>query len=188
MNRIFAFILAIFLAGCASIAQPPSLTWLHVGNMSYESQVPGLGTSQRYESPAGKIDVYVYDLRRNDWKSGVSDPQFTAHFESTVNEVRLLAQRGLYTDLQVDAASDVMVSGNLFRTISFRFSFDGKPMISTTYLTAQNGHLLKYRVSIYAASGLDVAAVAQSFIEENLGSSHVSPPRNGVRAGVSKGL
>lgn len=190
MNRIIAFILAIFLTACTSVGQlpstPSSLSWQHIGSTSYESQIPGLGTSQRYTSPAGWIDVYVYGLRRNDWKSGVTDPQFAAHFESTVAEVRLYAQRGLYTNLQVDAVRDVAVSGSLFRTISFRFSRDSKPMISTTYLTAQNGQLLKYRVSIYATSGLDVSAVAQSFIEENLRSGHVSPSHN--VAGVSNGL
>lgn len=193
MNRILTFILAIFLTACTSIAQPPSgpssLAWEHTGSTSYEAQIPGLGTSERYASPAGWIDVYVYGLRRNDWKPGVSDPQFASHFESTVAEVRLYAQRGLYANLQIDAARDVVVAGNVFRTISFRFSRDSQPMISTTYLTAQNGQLLKYRVSIYAASGLDVAAAAQSFIEKNLRSGRSDSSHDvDVQVGVSNAL
>jgi hypothetical protein len=171
MNKIFALVLSLFFAACAAAAQEPSApapVWQHTGSASYEQKMPGLGTSQRYASSAGWIDVYVYDLRRNDWQSGVSDPQFAAHFDSTVDEVRFLAQRGMYADLQVDAVRDVVVSDHLFRTIRFRFSRDGKSMISATYLTAQDGHLLKYRVSLYAESGLDVAAVAESFIAENL--------------------
>jgi len=174
MSRLLTFAFFIFLTGGTSIAieqppsAPPSLTWQHVGSKSYESQFPGLGTSQRYESPAGYIDVYVYSLGRNDWKPGVSDSQFAGHFESTVTEVRTLAQRGLYTNLQMDAIRDLVVAGNTFRTIHFYFSANGKPMNSATYLTVHNGQLLKYRVSIYAASGLDVTAVAQSFIKENL--------------------
>ena len=176
MKRFLAFTLAILLSACASVAQSPSapsaLAWRHTGSTSYEPQFPGLGTQQTYASTSGEIDVYVYGLRRNDWAPGISDPQFAAHFERTVADVRLIAQRGLYTNLQVGTARDVMVSGQMFRAVSFRFSLNGKRILSTIYLTARNGQLLKYRVSIDAASGLDVDAVAQAFIEENLRSGH----------------
>jgi hypothetical protein len=136
--------------------------------MSYEAKSPGLGTSQRYTSASGWIDVYAYGLRRSTWKPGVSDPQFAEHFDSTVREVRQFAVLGTYAGLRVGAVRDVVVSGQPFRTIAFEYTRDHKPMHSTTYLTAQNGQLLKYRVSIYAASGLDVDAVARQFIETNL--------------------
>ena len=61
-----------------------------------------------------------------------------------------------------------MVAGQAFRTVTFRYTRNEKPMHSMTYLTARNGQLLKYRVSIYAASGLDVASVAKEFVEENM--------------------
>ena len=189
MNRVFVFALTIFFTGCVSIAQPPSLVWQHMGSLSYEPYSPGLGTSQRYVSQEGWIDVQVFGLGRTGWKLGVSDPQFAASFESTVRtDVRLFGLFPTITNLQFDAATrDIVISGSPFRTISSRFSHDGKPMISATYLTAQNGQLLKYHVSIYTASGLDVAAVAQSFIEEDLRSGHlrsghVTPSRNGAQA------
>lgn len=185
MNRVLAFVLSVILVGCASTAQPPrvvsSLEWRQVGGItSYEQRFPGLGTSQRYESSAGWIDVYIYGLGRNDWTAGISDPQFAAHFESTVAEVRLYTQRGMYTNLQIGTFRDVPISGSVFRTIRFHFFRGGKPIASTTYLTAIGGQLLKYRVSIYATSGLDVDTVARSFIEENLRSGPSIRSRNTV--------
>lgn len=54
-------------------------------------------------------------------------------------------------------------------------------MTSAIYLTARNGYLLKYRVSIYAADSLDIVDVAESFIEENLRSVDISPSLNGMK-------
>lgn len=191
MNKILAFALSLLLAACASTeppqSAPPSVSWQHMGSKSYESENPGLGTSQRYASAAGWIDVHVYGLRRNDWKPGVSDPQFAAHFQSTVAEVRYMGQRGMYGNLQIGATRDVQVAGQVYRTVSFRFSRDNKPIVSATYLTAQDGQLLKYRVSLYAESGLDIDAVATSFIEERARPSRVGPAKGVALLGTGTG-
>jgi hypothetical protein len=192
MRRFRAFALGLLLAACAPVAQSPSapssLAWRHTGSTSFEPRYPGLGTAEHYASTWGVIDVYVYGLGRNDWAPGVNDPQFAAQFEETVDDVRQFAQHGVYVKLRVGATRDVVVSGQMFRCVSFRYSIDGKPILSATYLTARNGQLLKYRVSIGAASGLDVDAVAQAFIEENLRSGRVSSSRNVVLAGPRYGL
>jgi hypothetical protein len=192
MGRFLAFALGILLTACAPVAQSPSapssLAWRHTGSTSFEPQYPGLGTAEHYASAWGVIDVYVYGLGRSDWAPGVNDPQFASQFEETVDDVRQLAQHGVYGNLHVGATRDVMVSGQIFRSISFRYSINGKPILSATYLTARNGQLLKYRVSIYAVSGLDVEAVAQAFIAENLRSGQVLSSRNVVLAGLRNGL
>jgi hypothetical protein len=190
-----ALLLTLFLAACAtttapttaitatttpseattaapSASQAPTLSWLRRESIDYEKDNPGFGKSDRYASTAGWVDVFTYDLRRNtsqtSWQSGVKDPQFSAHFESTIDEVREIAKRGTYTNLKINETKDITISGQAFRTVSFTFERNGRLLHSATYLTATNGQLLKYRISIYEASKLDIQAVAQTFIEENL--------------------
>jgi hypothetical protein len=190
----FALLLTLFLAACASTTtttattvtttpaeattaapptnQAPALSWLRRESIDYEKDNPGFGKSDRYDSTAGWVDVFTYDLRRNTsqsaWQSGIKDPQFSAHFESTIDEVRTLAKRGTYANLKINETKDITISGQAFRTVSFTFERNGRLLHSATYLTATNGQLLKYRVSIYEASKLDIQAVALTFIEENL--------------------
>lgn len=171
MRHIAALFLLVLVSACATVPPPapqPSLVWRQEGTTSYESRSPGLGISHRYVSASGWIDVYVYSLRRSNWAPGVGDAQFSAHFQSTIDEVRAFERRGAYAGVTVSAARDVTIAGQRFRTVNFRYAREGKPLLSATYLTARNGRLLKYRVSIEAASGLDVDTVAQQFIEENL--------------------
>lgn len=62
MKTLLAFTLAFMLTGCASTPVPPvaapSVEWRYFRATSYEARTPGLGTSRRYESPAGWADVY----------------------------------------------------------------------------------------------------------------------------------
>ena len=150
---------------------PPAVTWQHQGSHSYEAERPGLGVSDRYASPIGWADVYVYGLKRNDWRTGVDDPQFGAHFNTTVDEVKHYGRVGAYAELQIGEPRDVTVAGHVFRTISFRFVRDGRAMASTTYLTGRGGKLLKYRISIDANAPQALDATAQMFIEEHLRST-----------------
>lgn len=181
MKPLLALALALLLSACASTPPPaatpptpaspqPPVAWQAAGSTSFESQRPGLGTSYRYVAPSvsGWIDVYVYGLRRADWQPGVGDPQFAGHFQSTIAEVRMAAQAGAYGSLQISPIRDTVISGQPFRSVGYRYTLRGEAMTSATYLTARNGQLLKYRVSIPAASGRDVDAVARQFIEDNL--------------------
>lgn len=155
---------------------PPAVTWQHQGSHSYEAERPGLGVSDRYASPIGWADVYVYGLKRNDWRTGVDDPQFGAHFNMTVDEVKHYGRVGAYAELQIGEPRDVSVGGQVFRTISFRFVRDGRAMASTTYLTGRGGKLLKYRISIDANAPEALDSTARMFIEEHLRSTEPGRP------------
>jgi hypothetical protein len=176
MKHAVALFALIFVTACTTVQTPPvetptarpSLSWRVEGRTSYEQKFPGLGFSQRYASASGWVDVYVYNLRRPNWKPGVSDAQFGPHFDSTIAEVREAERRGAYVGVKIGSAQDISIAGQPFRTVRFEYSSGGKPIHSTTYLTGRNGQLLKYRISIFAASGLDIDAVARQFIEENL--------------------
>lgn len=180
IKAVSTLLLALTLSACAVVPAPPpqpaqpvqparpSLVWRHEGGTSYEARSPGLGISNRYVSTSGWADVYVYNLRTPNWETGVNDPRFAAHFNSTIEEIRLFGQRGVYSGVKIGRTQDVSIVGQRFRMVNFQYARDGKPLHSTTYLTARNGQLLKYRISIFSESGSAMDAVARQFIEESL--------------------
>lgn len=174
MTRILALTAALLLsslvaAAPSGAAHPTAQTdWQFVSMHSFEKEHPGMGVSRRYRAPGGWLDVYEYGLRRTDWQPGISDPQFDAHFESTVEEVRHYGRAGLYAHLQIGPWRDVQVASQTYRAISFSFLREGRPMRSVTYLTGRNGVLLKYRLSVESASGIDPDATVRQFIAQPL--------------------
>ncbi|MDM4770585.1 hypothetical protein [Solimonas sp. SE-A11] len=83
-------LLTVLLAGCraAPLRPPPPDQvpgWIQVSAYSYEQEAPGLGSSRKYEGPAGFIDVYRYDLRQ---RQGLGDAAFSPHFLSTIEDVK----------------------------------------------------------------------------------------------------
>lgn len=168
MARLVLCVISASTVMAQTPADPTAIVWQKGESRNYELQSPGLGVSQRYNAQVGWIDVYAYDLRRKDWKEGTEDPLFAEHFVSTIDEVRYFAQQGSYSDLKVSSPQDMDVAGQRFRTVAFEYAQRGRALRSTTYLTVRNGRLLKYRVSIFAATGLDVETVARQFVENSL--------------------
>lgn len=170
MRKLLAFVLFLGVAAPAFAADAPaapSVAWQHTFTHSFEQQYPGQGVSYRYAAPVGWVDVYVYSMGRS-WQNGIGDPNFATHFDSTIADVRGFAQKGMYSGLEIGPMQDVLVSDQAFRSVSFRYGLKGRQLNSGTFLTARNGMLLKYRISIFADAGLDFDAVARQFIEENL--------------------
>jgi hypothetical protein len=174
MTRILVLATALLLSSLVAAAPPgdgPTAAqpdWQFVSLHAFEKEHPGMGVSRRYRARGGWLDVYEYGLQRTDWQPGVNDPQFGPHFESTVEEVRHYGRAGLYAQLEIGAWRDVQVAGQTFRTIPFSFLREGRPMRSVTYLTARNGGLLKYRLSVEASSGIDLDAAVRQFIAQPL--------------------
>lgn len=168
-NLCMLLLLCITAASTTAIfAGESDSVWQYAGSMNYEPRNPGLGVSHKYLSSAGWIDVYIYSDRRCCWAAGISDPEFSVHFESIVEVVRLYAMHDIYHNLKIGTVQDVSISSQVFRTVIFEYTLDSQPLISSIYLTARNGQLLKYRVSLYATGSLDIEAVARSFIERDL--------------------
>jgi len=182
--RLGAFLLALALAACGTPPQTPpaasapvaaaappaakaATNWAFQGRRSYETQNPGLGYSERFQSELGWIDVYVYDMRRSDWLAGTADAGFAAHFDTTVNEVRHFARQGVYAQLQVGETRDLKLAGQDFRMVSFQYQRDGKAMASVTYLTAARGRLVKYRMSLFTPLPVPIEDSAREFIEKD---------------------
>ncbi len=191
MKLLYALLLCTLLCACATApgtspgnspkasadaayepatAPPTGVQWRYTGTRSYEALNAGLGRSHRFESSIGWVDVYVYDMKRTDWRPGVDDAQFDEHFKSTLAEVQRAAAQGVYASAKIGTTRDVRIDGLAFRSISFRLANarDGKVYDSFTYLTARGGRLLKYRMSFNAPAPANVDAVAREFIERSL--------------------
>lgn len=163
---------ALLLAACTNVPPAPpqamSVQWQFAGYTTYEERYPGLGSSKKYRSSVGWVDVYSYGLRRGNWAAGVADPAFAAHFQSTVDEMRELVQGGDYADLEVGPVRDVEIAGRTFRTVTYKLLSKGVRVESMTFLTAHNGKLLKYRMSFFTPVPDNLDDIARRFIEENL--------------------
>ena len=172
MKTVFAIAVALLLAGCASLSPVGNpaveITWKYAGEISYEKQAPGLGVSYKYQSSLGVIDQYVYDLGHRNWRDGVDDPYFAAHFTATIDEVKIGERMGVYRDIQVGPIEDVVIAGSTFRMVTFHLVRAGRPAESLTFLTARHGKLLKYRVSLYSPVPSDIHAIARKFIEDSI--------------------
>jgi hypothetical protein len=181
MKYLLSFIVSLLFTACAtnsphttiSTNSLPPITWKYVNSTSYEANSPGLGTSERYTSEIGWVDVYSYDMKRPNWTSGVTDLQFSAHFNETIASVRQLEKMGRYKNVVIIGPKDVNISNLTFRTVSFTYEMDGKPTNSVTYLTAKSGKLLKYRISMFVTNQLSIESVADAFIRENLTKSMI---------------
>ncbi|MEJ8821986.1 hypothetical protein WKW80_08040 [Variovorax humicola] len=151
-----------------SIRPPAGVAWQPAGSHDYEPQRPGLGSSQRFESAVGWVDVYRYGMGRSNWAMGVADPAFDAQFRSTISEVRQLAQAGQYTELKVGPTRDLRIAGLVFRTVSYQFRRQGRPHESRTFMTGLQGQLLKYRMTFPSPVEGNVDDIARDFIEKHL--------------------
>ena len=145
-----------------------SVQWEFSGYTTYEERYPGLGSSKKYRSSIGWVDVYSYSLKRADWAGGSSDPAFAAHFQTTVDDVQQLALSGDYSELEMGPVQDVEIAGQPFRTVTFKLASKGLRLQSMTFVTALQGRLLKYRMSFVAPVPADVQDIVRKFIEDNL--------------------
>jgi len=188
MKLLFALLLCAFLGACATapgtppgtagnavaeeapVARPTGVQWRYIDSRSYEAANPGLGRSHRFESSVGWIDVYVYDMKRTDWRTGVDDPKFDEQFRNTIAEVQRATALGFYTSAKPGPTRDVRIEGLTFRSISFRLvnARDKKTYDSFAYLTARGGRLLKYRMSFNGPAPANAEAIAREFIERNV--------------------
>lgn len=177
-----ALFFSTWLAGCAATAPPAmtapdattstppraEVTWRLTAMHDFESRSPGLGNSQRYDSAVGWADVYRYGLGRRNWAMGIADAAFEAHFRATIDEVRMVAQTGGYTELRIGPTRDVRIGGLDFRTVSFQMRRQGRPHESRTFLTGLKGELLKYRLSFPLPVPGSIDDISRAFIEKHL--------------------
>lgn len=152
----------------ASAQQPAGWQWRKLGSKDYEPQVAGLGQSFHYESQAGWADVFRYSMNRGEWKEGRSDPGFAAHFKQAMSDIAKTAQQGAYSKLQLFSVVDVTIDGQDFRHATFTYEARGRSIESHLLLTARNGKLLKYRISIFQPVPEDLATGLDRFVVDSM--------------------
>ncbi len=159
----------LLMSACASVPVPAPAPksvggWIHLGSQDFESKHPGLGRGESYASPLGRITVYHYGLGRRDWQTGTQDPGFAEQFDLTMAEIRHHEAQGTYQAVSFEPVRDLRVGSQEFRAVRFYFFSRGVAQRSATYLSAQQGQLLKLRVTMPTASGGDIDQLTQSFI------------------------
>jgi hypothetical protein len=127
-----------------------------------------LGTKHLYRKDDIWANLYVYDLKRNDWKEGVVDPEFFTHFMSTIDEIKMQEASGLYNNVRFGEIGRVEIGGSIFLMVILNFIIDGKRLDSAIALTAHSGSLLKYRLSAPQPQAGPIQTISIEFIEQNL--------------------
>jgi hypothetical protein len=153
--------IALLINACATttnvpqskkITQNTSVTqndWKYVSSYNFEQKIPGLGYSEKYFASFGWADVYEYDLGKQNWRDGVSDPQFNEHFQQVVGEVHLQERTGYYQDVKVSHVKDEILNDVTLRHAVLQYKLEGKNVESHIYLSGVQGFLLKFRITVY---------------------------------------
>jgi hypothetical protein len=152
----------------AAVLPTANSQWRYFGSHDYEREHPGIGTQHRYDKDDIKADLYVYDLKRNDWKEGIDDPQFFTHFMSTIDEIERQETTGIYKNIQFGETGRVEISGLIFLVAFLSYSLNGRRHDSAIAMTAHSGSLLKYRLSAPQPQADSIQTISIEFIEQNL--------------------
>lgn len=133
---------------------PPPPPWRAHGSTNYERQRggQGLGASLRYEGPTGHADLFVYDAGQLGLRSGVDDPRTRDALADTVREVLASKRPGGYDHVQVHGTGEVRIGGVPWLQATMTIVRQGVMLDSFTYLRAEHGYFVKFRVSVASPS------------------------------------
>lgn len=168
--KYLAAVLVAFVASCATPPAAPAtrVEWAYKGESDYEARHPGGGTSKRYESNIGWIDVYWFSAGRDNWLEGTSDPGLKPILDGAAHEILQAQDQGHYRNVGFGQPQDVTIAGRRFRHFPVRYEFRGKAVNSHTFLTAMNGQLLKYRMSFNEPIPASLDRLIETFIGQTL--------------------
>lgn len=144
---IIAFLFPLF--SMAETAPESDGGFKYAGGKDYRDRNPGLGQSWRFESEYGWADEFAYDMN-SDWKDGIT-PQLKDHVKKYIlKDFESTKQQGAYKSFKIVSTDDETIGGVKFVRMKLEIVHDdGKKIESYMYLTAINGELLKFRISLY---------------------------------------
>lgn len=153
MNKLHIFqILALFIIPLACIAEDaPEGTedFKYVDSKDYRDRNPGFGQSWRFKSEYGWADEFVYNMGAA-WEDGIT-AQLDGHVKGAIiKDFEYTEQQGSYRSFKILSTDEESVGGIKFVRMKLDIVHDdGKRIESYMYITAMNGELLKFRISLY---------------------------------------
>jgi hypothetical protein len=122
-------------------------------SVNYEKAKPGDGYGLDYSQPGWKLDVYIYDLKRNAIPPDAKSAIVRAEFERSREDTFLAQPRGLYAQVYLrrnftieDAKKDTR-----FQCAVFHMTRDGaKPQDGFMCVTSWNNKFVKFRMTTLA--------------------------------------
>ena len=150
-------------------AKTTNLAWQYRGEIDYEQDSPGYGKGYQFISWVGRafIDVYRYDLGKENWLEGIADPDLIKVLDIAKNEIYHQLQKGAYVQANFSELRQSTIADQDFYIQPVYLETPQHPMTSFIYLTVLNKRLLKFRISyISPPSSYDIEQINNNFIEE----------------------
>ena len=128
---------------------------------NFERSKPGDGYGLDYSQPGWKLDVFVYDLKRNAIPADPKSAIVRAEFERSREDVFLSHPRGLYSQvyLRRNFTVDDPEKRTRFQCAAFRLTRDGaKPQDGYLCVTAWNNKFIKFRMTTLSDNNTEPTA------------------------------
>jgi hypothetical protein len=122
-------------------------------SVNYERAKPGEGYGLDYSQPGWKLDVYIYDLKRNAIPADAKSAIVRAEFERSREDTVLAQPRGLYAQvyLRRNFTIEDAKKETRFQCAAFHMTRDGaKPQDGFMCVTSWNNKFVKFRMTTLA--------------------------------------
>ena len=132
---------------------------------NFERSKPGDGYGLDYSQPGWKLDVFIYDLKRNAIPDDAKSAIVRAEFERAREDVFLAQPRGLYAQVYLRRNFTVEDSAKRtrFQCAAFHLTRDGaKPQDGYLCVTSWNNKFIKFRMT--SLSDRNNEATARTFM------------------------
>ena len=119
-------------------------------SINFERAKPGEGYGLDYSQPGWKLDVFIYDLKRNAIPDDAKSAIVRAEFERSREDVFLAQPRGLYAQVYLRRNFTVEDPANRtrFQCAAFHLTRDGaKPQDGFLCVTSWNNKFIKFRMT-----------------------------------------
>jgi hypothetical protein len=128
---------------------------------NFERAKPGEGYGLDYSQPGWKLDVYIYDLKRNAIPDDAKSAIVRAEFERSREDAFLAQPRGLYSQvyLRRNFTIDDPAKRTRFQCAAFFLRRDGAmPQDGYLCVTSWNNKFIKFRMATLSDKSNETAA------------------------------
>ena len=130
-------------------------------SVNYEKAKPGDGYGLDYSQPGWKLDVYIYDLKRNAIPPDAKSAIVRAEFERSREDTFMAQPRGLYAQvyLRRNFTIEDAKKETRFQCATFHMTRDGaKPQDGFMCVTSWNNKFIRFRMTMLADTDTEQTA------------------------------